>query len=87
MTPSPARQMAVAAVGFLSPLLIFFAWFFGFRAFGLRYVLGALVVLMVVSFVVRRVFGDSRLVGLGATWLTTGCVAALFWALLIGGFE
>ena len=78
--------MAVAVGAFLVPLLLFFGWFFGARAFGLRWVLGALLVLAIASFVARRSYPESRLVGLGATWLTTGCAAALFWALLIGGF-
>ncbi len=78
--------MTIAAAAFLLPLLIFFGWFFGFRTVGLRWVLGALLLLVIAAFVARRSYRDSRLVGLGATWLTTGCIAALFWALLIGGF-
>ena len=83
---TPARQLLIAAGAFLLPLAIFFGWFFGFRAVGFRFVLGALLLLMLASFVARRRHSSSPLVGLGATWLTTGCVAALFWALLINGF-
>ena len=75
--------MAVAALGFLSPLLIFFVWFFRLRAQSFIWVLAALLLLALISIFVGVRFENSRLAKVGATWLFTGCVAALFWAMLI----
>ena len=80
-----ARQLAVAALGFLLPLAIFFGWFFGFRRLSFVWVLAALLLLMVVALIVGARYKSSRAAKIGATWLFTGCVVALFWALLING--
>ena len=79
---SGARFLAVAAPAFLLPLLIFFGWFFWLRAQSFSWVLAALLLLAATSVFVSARFA-SRLAKIGATWLFTGCVAALFWALLI----
>ena len=80
-----ARQLAVAASGFLLPLAIFFGWFFGFRRLSFVWILAALLLLLGISLFVGARCKNSRTAKIGATWLFTGCLAALFWALLING--
>ena len=88
--PKPAvdsgrKQFAFAVAGFLLPFAIFFGWFFFFRALPFAFVLAALLLLMVLSLVGGARFQRSRALKIGATWLFTGCLGALFWALLING--
>ena len=83
-----ARQISVAIVAFLLPLALFFGWFFLLRnliTFG--FMVAMLALLLVLSMAYRTRFKNSRLVGLATIWFATGCGAALFWALLINGFE
>ena len=82
---SSARQFVFAAGGFLLPLAIFFGWFFFFRFVSFLLVLAALLLLVLISLGVGARYKDSRAAKIGATWLFTGCLAALFWALLING--
>ena len=79
------RQFIAAAVGFLLPLAIFFCWFFFFRSVNFAFVLAALLLLIVVALVCGARFKSSRVIAIGSTWLFTGCLGALFWALLING--
>ena len=82
---SPAKQFVCAAAGFLLPLAIFFGWFFLFRSLSFKFVLVALLSLILVSLFVGARFKDSRALKIGSTWLFVGCLGALFWALLING--
>ena len=84
---SSARQLACAAIGFLLPLAIFFGWFFLFRSVSFKFVLAALLFLIVFSLFGGARFKDSRALRVGATWLFVGCLGALFWALLINGMS
>lgn len=83
--PGGARQFVFAAMGFLLPLAIFFGWFFLLRALSFAFVLAALLLLMAVSLLVGARFKNSRTAKICSTWLFTGCLGALFWALLING--
>lgn len=84
-TDSGPRQFAFAALGFLLPLAIFFGWFFLLRQLSFTYVLAALILLILISLVCGARFKHSRAAKIGSTWLFVGCLAALFWALLING--
>ena len=80
-----ARHFAVATLGFLLPLAIFFGWFFGVRGLSFVWILAALLLLLIAALIVGARCKSSRTAKIGATWLFTGCLAALFWALLING--
>ena len=82
---SGRKQFAFAVAGFLLPLAIFFGWFFFFRAVSFGFVLATLGLLIVLSLVGGARYKDSRALKIGSTWLFTGCLGALFWALLING--
>ena len=81
------RQLTVAIGAFSLPLLVFFGWFFGFRAVSFGVVAAILAALFIGALMLRARFKDSRLAGLGTAWLITGCLTALFWALMLSGFD
>ena len=68
------------------PLALFFGWFFGILALSFTAMSLIVAALFVLSLGLRAAYKGSRIVGLGTTWLTVGCLAALFWALLLNGF-
>ena len=79
------KQFAFAVAGFLLPLAIFFGWFFFLRDLSFVFVLAALLLLIILSLVGGARAQSSRALKIGSTWLFTGCLGALFWALLING--
>ena len=69
------------------PLAIFFGWFFGVLPINFNLVSLLVAALFLAAIGLRLSFKSSRLIGLGTTWLVTGCLTALFWALLLNGFD
>ena len=80
------RQLTIAALAFLAPLALFFGWFFGGRVFTPGFIVAMLMMILMLAIIFRARHKNSRIIGLGATWLATGCGVALFWALLLNGF-